>query len=337
MTYPTEGFLIIAHLNLSKISTFVFFLRCLELIRYHKKLRDDNDSEYSEHSLTTFRRAVQLRLKQSLSGYQIVSYTATGSDKSPDETDFGETLDKDSFETYISPLSWLTKQPFMGLFYDVLEKPVRQFNVDDVLEFTPFVTNNSWGLESIYCRRKNTRFIAIIDGVSALTKEQVRSSLACYVFGFVITLFAIVGFLSWMGASGQAILVVVILYLLSVYGSTKRRLGVNSVYKNLQTREDGSERDINKQMQSDALYQVQETYRITEPRKEMCWIVFVLSLVVFQLIPLLALLSAGNSRVAIVFFFMSLVSILRSVCNAPAVSIDPLFSFYFQALNSLHH
>ncbi len=296
------------------------YIRCLELIAYGKKLQSEHDDADTDRSFATFKRAAALRMKQILSGYQLVTYTATGSDKSPDETDFGDVLKKNSLETHMGWFSWLTMQGFMDFFYDPLDEPIRQYTVDDVLEFTPFITNNSWGLESVYCRDRQSRFIAIINGESALTKQQVQSSLACFLFGFVMTLFVMVGFLMFMGAGGSVIFVAVGIYLYSVYDSAKSQIGLNSAYQHVLSREDGSTRSINRKVQSDALYQVQETYRISEPRQEMYWVFLVGGLLFFLIIPFYALFKAGNYRVLLIFLFLSTSTALRSIFNAPSVS-----------------
>lgn len=286
---------------------------CLELIAYHKNFRLEGDTD-DDRSIRTFRRAIALRLKQILSGYELVTYTATGSDKTPDTTEFGEVLMKASLERHMGPYSWVTMQKFADFFFDPLETPKRQFSVDDVLEFTPYVTNNTWGLESIYCRDRETRFIAIINGESALTPQQVKSSLACFILGSVMTLGAIVGFLHFMGVSAQGLIIVAILFCASSYQSIKSQIGLNSAYTHVLSRDE----DINRDKRSDALYQVQELYRVSEPRVEMYWLFLIVSVVCFQIIPIYGLFSAGNTRIGLIFIFMSLVAVLRAVCSAPA-------------------
>ena len=208
----------------------------------------------------------------------------------------------------------------MCKLFTVLDKPVRQHNVDGVMEFTPYVTNASWGLESIYCRNRNTRFMAIIDGEAALTKKQVTSSIICFVFGTAMTLFAIVSFLVWFGAPANAVMFVTIAYVIFTYSSVRSSVGLNSTYKSVFN----NDNQMNTEVKSNALYQVKETFRISEPRPEIYWITLVLELFLFVVIPLAALFAAGNPRVGIVFVGLSLFAVIRNVCNAPGKVLSSL-------------
>lgn len=209
--------------------------------------------------------------------------------------------------------SRLTTTPCMKPLYSVLHEPLRQYNVDDVLDFTSYITNSSWGLESVYCRSNSTRFMAIIDGEAALTKEQVKSSVACFAFGTIMTLLFVVSLLVWFGGSTSAIIFIVVTYTLLVMGSLKRTVGLASVYKKVFK----DDHKVNLGTKSEALYIIQETFRVSEPRRELYWFLLACELILFGLIPLISLFSAGNNRVGIVFIVLFLFAMLRDVCNAP--------------------
>ena len=201
----------------------------------------------------------------------------------------------------------------MSKLFAVLHEPIRQHDIDGVMEHTPYVTNLSWGLESIYCRNRSARFVAIIDGEAALTKDQVTSSIVCFVFGTLMTLFAIISFLVWFDASASAILIVSIVYALLVLTSVRKSLGLREAYGKVYN--DGH--DVNQNSKSNGLYQVQETFRISEPRKVLYWTALALELLLFMIIPLVALFISGNNRVGIVFICLSFTAVIRNVCNAP--------------------
>ena len=291
---------------------------CLELVRYHPKLRMMHDENSNERTWTAFYNAAKLRMKQRLSGYSTVTFISNGTDKNPTNLTFDEITDKQSFRSFIGPLSWLTTK--MGCFYTVLDTPQRQYSVDEVLEFTPYVTNSSWGLESVYFRNRSNRFIAIIDGQASLSKSQVRSSLICFLIGTLFKLFLLVSLLVWLQAPVSAILVFGAIYLLSVLGNVKKSIGLNAAYKAVNERDDGSSNnEIQRNKTSTALYQVQDTFRISEPKELLYWLVLSLDLIFFFVIPLAALFSAGNIRVAIVFIVIGIISTVRNVFNAPSV------------------
>lgn len=260
-----------------------------------------------------------MRLKQGFSGYKTVTYTAHGNEPHPDVLTFHDILTKESSRVSTNLFSRLSISPCMGKLFYTLHEPARQHNVDGVLEYTPYVTRTSWGLESIFFRNRSARFMAIIDGEAALTKEQVTSSIVCFLFGIVMTLFAIISLLVWMDAPTSAIVFVTIFYVIFVFNSVRGSIGLGTAYKKIFN----DNHEINLTEKSDALYHVQETFRITEPRPELYWTVFCVGVILLVIIPLIALFSAGNNRVGFVFIGMSFFTVVRNVCNAPGKCKDP--------------
>jgi hypothetical protein len=292
---------------------------CLELVRYHPSLRAGYNSETTEYNFKTFYQAIQLRMKQNLSGYVKVTFITHGNDAHPGELTYKELQEtKDTLTSFTGLWGRFTQKKFMSKYYTALKEPTREYSVDDVLDFSPYVTRTSWSLESIYCRNRNTRYIAIINGASALTRGQTRSSFICFIFGKSLTLFAIVSLVSWFNFGGVGITVTIMLYILSVFNTSRSSIGLRQVYSRLLTRDDGNERSIRGDKNSDALYQFAENFRITEPNPNLCWIVFAIELVFFYIVPIIALFAAKNYRVGGVFIFMGLISMLRHVFNAPA-------------------
>lgn len=289
---------------------------CLELVRYHPKLRNLHDPDSNERTATTFLRAAILRMKQRLSGYTSVTFVAQGLDIHPENMTYNEIKAKPSFRTYTGPISWLSRSCILSKLYTVLDTPERQYSVDEVLEFTPYVTRSSWGLESMYFRNRNTRFIAVVGGMSSLTPGQVRSSMICWAFGTLITLFVILSLLVWLGAPSSLIIVVAVVYFLSLIDNARKTIGLRAAYKSILTG-GGSDGDGNPK--STAVYLVQESFRITEP-KELCyWVALSFNIFFFFVVPIIALFYSGNNRVAIIFIVLGVITTLRDVFNAPAV------------------
>jgi hypothetical protein len=291
---------------------------CLELVKYHPKLREGRNPEADERSIETFYLAFLLRMKQRLSGYMNVMYTASGSDPHPDGLSYREVQNQDSFFRFTGIWGRLTQLKFMKNFYTVLDEPMRQYNVDEVLDSTPFVTRSSWSLESIYCRNRDTRFVAIIDGESAITREQASSSFYCFILGTVLTLFAVVSLLVWFDAGVFPGTMIMLLYILAVFNTVRNSVRIKAAYKKILTDEGDSDRRINRQIRSTPIFQVEDTFRITEPTTSLCWIVFGIDLLFFFIVPTIALFTAKNNRVGIVFILMGFVCIIRKVFNAPA-------------------
>ncbi len=290
---------------------------CLELVRYHPKLRNLHDPDSNERTTTTFLRATILRMKQRLSGYTSVTFVAQGSDIHPENMTYDEIKVKPSFRSYTGPISWLSRSCILSKLYTVLDKVERQYSLDEVLEFTPYVTRSSWGLESMYFRNRDSRFIAVVDGMSALTAGQVRSSMICWAFGTLITLFVILSLLVWLGAPSSLVVVVTVVYFVSLIDNARKTVGLRAAYKSILTAGGGHGDRSSKT--STAVYLVKESFRITEP-KELCyWVALSFNIFFFFVVPIIALFSSGNYRVAIVFIVLGVITTLRDVFNAPAV------------------
>ena len=66
------------------------------------------------------------------------------------------------------------------------EHPKRQFNIEDVLDREVFVTDATWNLEKLFCRRKKARSVYVVNGPSAITDAQVVSSFLCAIIGNIL-------------------------------------------------------------------------------------------------------------------------------------------------------
>jgi len=292
---------------------------CLELIRFHPKLRDGCNPDMNEYNSTTFKRAVLLRQRQKYGGYKYVAYTRTGVDPYPENLSYSEVKSQNSFKTIKGLMARFSQLPCMSRFFYKLDEPKRQYSIDAICDATPYVTDSSWGLESIFCRNRDTRSIAIIDGASALTKSQVMSSFYCFFFGITITLFALICLLAWFQAPILFIIVAIFLYILAVYRKSRSSYGMRELYKQVITRNDGKYRSVHRNRRSEAIYQVQETFRVTEPTELLCWAMLVIETLFFFVLPVIALLVARNWRVAALFIVMGILTQFRKYLSAPAV------------------
>ena len=295
---------------------------CFELIKYHPKLREGANGDNHESSFGTLGHAIKLRLKQRYSGYETLHHVANGSESDTTRLSYSEMKRMESIKSFVSPLSRLSRQKFMSCLYNVHNEPVRAYDVGEVLEFTPFVTNSSWGLELIFCRDRNANFVAIVDGEAALTKHQVVSSIVCFIFGSIMKLFVVIGVLVWFGTGVVLIIVISVAYFAFTFQSIRKSMGLSAAYRSIMRHSDDnrSHRKVQRNQESNALYQVQESFRISEPKPGLYWTLFSLDLIAFIVIPVIALLTSKNYRVAILFICLSVLFFVRNVINAPAVS-----------------
>jgi hypothetical protein len=114
-----------------------------------------------------------------------------------------------------------------GLYlFKPLEEPVRLFTIDDVQDYRPFITKNNWNLERIFCRPKNSRYIAIVKGPGALTRSQIKSNLACSIVGTTLIVLVPISFLVWLEIGGWLVALVFFVALILAWNSLQgsRRL-----------------------------------------------------------------------------------------------------------------
>ena len=70
---------------------------------------------------------------------------------------------------------------------------------------------------------------------------------------------------------------------------------------------------------SEVIFQVTETYRLTRPSEKLCWILFGLELFLLFVFPLWMLFDVGNLAIAILFTILGSFSACRYYFNAPVV------------------
>ncbi|KAL3904130.1 MAG: hypothetical protein SGILL_010188, partial [Bacillariaceae sp.] len=240
---------------------------------------------------------------------------------------------------------------YLGAFYQVLEKPKRLYTLDDVNDYRPFMTHNTWSLERVFCRPSKSRYIAIVKGPGALTRAQFRSSFICSLLGTFLIVFIFVSVLVWFELSGIFVLFAFIVILLVAYASLRNTISLYKLHKDLvgvrtlkkEGRDEESEseeleaenvkpvalRDKTKSERvweisglepSEAVYLVEEIKRITEPNEKFCYTMFGLEFLFLFLWPACTLFII-SWNVAILFVIVASISAARHYINA-AVLIE---------------
>ncbi|GFH56297.1 hypothetical protein CTEN210_12773 [Chaetoceros tenuissimus] len=170
--------------------------------------------------------------------------------------------------------------------------PKRYNSINEVQHQTPFVTRNTWSLEEMFCRDRNKRHVAVIKGDAtdyALTPNQIKSSLACYILGVVFAILLCTGFMVWFGlfdalSSSKtmtknkivagivaAFLIMVILYCVFLVIKDPVRK-----YRYLKKQEEED---------SEILYEVVDHYKTAEASDLFCWFCFFLQILLFFVLP----------------------------------------------------
>lgn len=84
------------------------------------------------------------------------------------------------------------------------------------------VNAQTWSLERVYCNPNSRRYVAIIDGPGAVTRNQVLSSLSCSILGTVLITLLIVSFLVWFGLTWWMVPFAVLLLVVAIYINIQR-------------------------------------------------------------------------------------------------------------------
>jgi hypothetical protein len=187
--------------------------------------------------LNVYKQCILLKQMNVYSGKRCVKYLAQTPYWSDDDENDGidDATPDDIFEstrqermglwTRLTQWHFLSRDSPGGLpIFKQLDPPKKLFTIDDILDFRPFVTRNTWGLERMYCRPKNSRYITVVNGHGAITQDQMRSSIACALIALVLWLLILTSLLVWLEFGTFVILVAVALFLVVAYPSIKDTL-----------------------------------------------------------------------------------------------------------------
>jgi hypothetical protein len=223
---------------------------CFQLIRYSKNREESFDHVKGRYSLEIVKAAFLMKMKNKLAGKAYFDTTVCGKlDCEPVE----KTQEvKQSKPKYLF-LSRLTLPFVMCGLYKTVHKPLR--TIDEISGHTPFVTRSTWGLDTIYCRNRKTRYITVVKGESALTYKQVISSLICYLIGLSFTLIVFVAFMVWFELPAGAIGVICAAYIIWCFWSVLNSATLINLYDKVMDQKSDSD-------ESEVLYQVRERFKI---------------------------------------------------------------------------
>lgn len=297
---------------------------CLQLVRFHPKLRSSNFRDFNvETNFEVVKRAILMKFRALFAGEIIIGYNSLGSEEGPTIlTHEDDVKEKDGYFESKKWGAYLTGCLVGCGMFKRLPVPRRKYSVDEVCERAPFVTRHSWGLEKVFCRDRTSRFIAMVGGESAMTISQVRSSFICFALGVSICLCILVAFLLWFKLGTIAIIIVICLYVLSIFKTIKTSVGLRLVYQKLHDSKEKQDEEVD---EVDAIYQVRETYVINEPWDWFCWTALCFEVVAFFIIPTYALFRDKNYPVAIIFIITAVVTAARRYLNA-IVALEQLGS-----------
>jgi len=198
------------------------------------------------------------------------------------------------------------------------KKGVELFDMDDIQGNRPFLTRDTWSLEKIFCRDTKSRYVVVHDGPDAVTRAQIHSSVACFVIGNSLGLAVFAAFLHWFGASIMVITVATLLILVCQVSRLKFAMSLTSVLRKIKLRnEDYKDKDG----MSKGLFQVWRRFRVRQPRKNFCFLIFAMEVVFLFLWPLFTLYFIGNHKTCTVFLILGFIHFMRTYFD-PAIVLE---------------
>lgn len=319
-----------------------FCLFCFNIVYYEVKAaydfcknRHDTDSDAPTDIL---KRCLLLRQSSKYSGKTLNSYLARSAFTNTEDTEVarGSQIFEDTRTVQMGWWARITKSLPDWAFRN-LDEPYRLYTLEDVQDFRPFLTRNTWGLEKIFCREKNSRYIAIVQGPGALTQSQLRSSLICSLIGTGLIILIVVSFLVWFQLSGAFVAFAFFVSLFMAWGALSNTRHLFKVGKDLggvtanlkdaasddQAEEAPTEEDRDLPQESDenpseAVYLVSEYMRETEMTDAFGWFMFRVEVAIFYVYPLVTLFMI-NWNMAVLFFICVTTSGIRHYVNAAVV------------------
>jgi len=291
---------------------------CYEVLR--NRYDDDNDGFF--HVLA---RCVHLRQVARFGGTKTIKYLSYGSIEDSEETDKDSTRLNAVPSSYEERISWLGKLTVQerllkwGCFEDLAGKEKRVYSIDDARDVRPYITSYTWNLEKIFCRRKNSRYIAIVRGPGAVTKPQLLSSVLCSFIGSFLIIFITFSLLYYLGlgvAFSMFMTAIGVALYIPAFRSTWR---LYQFGRSLQLSGSAMDDEEIAPHTSLAVYLVEEFYRISQPTNRFSLVLFALEICIFFLYPFFSLLSVKNFPLAMLFLIVSGVSLLRNYFNAATV------------------
>lgn len=308
---------------------------CFRLISIHfcNSREDRRDGKF----LRNVARAVLITQRRKYSGEQHEQYLVTGDDRAPEGGyTFGDkkpTLISKSLYTRITELSC-----FRFMFEKIPSK--RIYSLEEVLDVMPFLTDQTWSLETMFCIRNRNRKIVTAKGPSALKSSQMMSSFTCNIIGSVILILLFVALLFWLETGFKTyILVGVVSIIFCLYPMIKSNITMLHMYRDvnkdkitvdcLEAGGDGEAtqpKTNSEETEETIFFKVWETTRITQAKDWLCYTSLALEHILFFWFPLICFLAIGNYPVAVVFFTVASFSLLRQTFGASAIisEVGPL-------------
>ncbi|KAI2509356.1 lipase [Fragilaria crotonensis] len=211
-------------------------------------------------------------------------------------------------QTYVEKRSFYTRLSMSSFclerlkIFKVLEEPYRLVTVSEAQGVSSFLTASSWSLEKVFCQGRSDRLVTVIKGPDALTRPQMVSSVVCSVLGQVLVMLIVASILVYFSESaaiafffvaialGFWIIPYVIRFvrLYKTVSNLSETLDPDDVRVNVEFSQGDAEYDVRNDnvlrdnpaiaapgvAGNDGVFQVQDTFRLTQPTQSFSWVMF---------------------------------------------------------------
>jgi hypothetical protein len=312
-------------------------------IKFMRRREDANSQPF----LDVCKSCIKLRQTNKYSGKKRTRYLARSAFHSEGEPILARDIFEPTREEHISYWAKFTLWRFVstneegGLqIFKRLEHPYVLHTIDDVLDNRPFVTKYTWSLERFFCRPKNSRYVAIIHGPGALTKNQIYSSFICSAIGTMLLLLLMTSCLVWLELPKTFIIIIVLASILYAWNSLKSERRLAKIAKQALKQEtegngndpENSEVVLNEgehslermpsrrasdsdETPNGGVYLVSLEERVTEAKEHLCWIMLGLELAVFFVYPIITLFALRNWITGLLFIIITAFENVRHYIN----------------------
>jgi ABC-type multidrug transport system fused ATPase/permease subunit len=312
--------------------------------------------------IQVLKRCILLRQVQEYSAKRRATYLSRSTFTSTEDTEVSRKADifENTRRETIGLYSRLTEHPRLTQFFTVMDPPVNLYSIEDVADYRPFLTRQTWSLERVFCRPRDSRYITVIKGPGSLRRAQLRSSVFCSFVGTGLILLIFVAFLWWLGIGGAYI---TFIFVIAAYFAARAldnayrlamvaqdlidvnvqlpdvkkhlaKLNLGGRTSQLQSQDDpapeekeeeeaamtAEEQELHDNA-SQAIYLVTQYQRTREATEKLCWIMFGVEMVVYYWYPWLCLYILGNSAVGSLFLIVAATTGIRHYVNA-AVAVE---------------
>jgi lipase ATG15 len=299
---------------------------CWEVTR---NLRDDDNDDFWH----VVYRSIRSRQRAVYSGRKSVTYLSMGSIRDAEFTDSLSTRKLQVDGTMVEKIGLRSKATEWKIwsdlgFYKELDQPERFFTIDDARDVRPYLTSYTWNLEKVFCRPRDSRYIAIVKGPGAVTRAQMKASFICSLLGTFLMFFVLFSALIYLelgGAFTTLILAAGVLVCYPSFVSTFRlyRATQRLVFARSQAKDsdesDDEEKEEDGMAASKGIFLVHEQYRINVATDRLCFLMFAIEVMLMLVWPLASLYSVGNWTLASLFVIVAGISGVRYYISAAVV------------------